>query len=350
MLGAMSTPCILAVGDLRAWKGVPCKADGILESTGPVIIDAIVRGGSLAAGAKHLVLDGPFGWGVAGRDRLDEVDDYLAGDGLSEATPQEILDRHYALYLLDPEASCLRIKVLPEKRWLDPIPFEADGSVRALPDWYPHPAPGADASRSPMPAEVRKKVDAFAKAKGIRWSVLESVLKKWCLGLLGDLSPATWIVAGDAEADNFIGGRVGGTTVYMSPNCVEPLFTGSDGRLRSLDIDQINVAWKMLVELGRSPLYAGGIARTGLPAPDHAASAVALLLSAAYELGSGMPGAHVSHEHAPSYSNRHRLYAARWVFTTPLDPFTHERYAHGHHEVDLFPVGWMPLFLSWLLF
>jgi hypothetical protein len=148
-------------------KGVPCKAEGILESTGAVIIDAIVRGGSVAAGAKHLVLDVPFGWGVAGRDRLDDVDDYLVGDGLSEATPQEILDRHYALYLLDPEARYLRIKVLPEKTWLDPMPFEADGSVRARPDWYPHPAPGAKVSRSPMPA-VSDREEAREKGEDLR--------------------------------------------------------------------------------------------------------------------------------------------------------------------------------------
>jgi hypothetical protein len=189
----MSTPCILAVGTRELWKGVPCKTDGVPESTGPVLVDRIVRSGSVTEAAKTSVLDVPLGWDWAGGNPLVEEDEFLVGPGLSEDTPTEVLDRHYAIYLFNPTNHSLDVKVLPDERWLDSVAFTATGSVTQLPTWYPQPNPEAKSSGQPMSPETKKRFQDFCPKNDIRWNVLLGALRQWCISALGDVSGAQWL-------------------------------------------------------------------------------------------------------------------------------------------------------------
>ena len=248
----MSTPCILAYGSRSQWTGVPCRMEGAPESTGPVLLDAVLRNG-VDGSAKKLVLDAPLGWAWAGGPALGEVDEYLAGEGLSSSTPQEILDRHYALYLLDRERGCLDITVLGDEPPLQPIFAEAGGSLASLPPWYPQPNLAAKAEPHALSPEAKSRAQTFCDENRIRWPILRGALRAWCLESLGDLRGVSWLLAGGRDAEAYAGGRVADSVLHIAPDQGTARFTCSDGRLRSIDIHDVGRAGKILEALARSP-------------------------------------------------------------------------------------------------
>lgn len=324
----MSTPCILAVGTRELWKGVPCKADGAPESTGPVLVDRIVRSASVTEAAKTSVLDAPLGWDWAGGKPLAEEDEFLMGPGLSEKTPTDILDRHYAIYLFNPSNNSLDVKVLPGERWLDPVAFTPTGSVTQLPTWYPQPNLEAEISAQPMSADTKKKLQDFCLKNDIRWNVMLGALRQWCISALGDVSGSNWLFlpSSSEPGASYLRGNVGDVMVFAATDAAGAEFTGSDGKLRHLNVHDVELAEKIFTQIGLRS--------------THARPALEQWLSAAYETGSGVRGAHVS------------WYAGikRWEFETPVGEVTVRGVSGMQVEKDWFPRGWLPTLLSWLFF
>ncbi|HEY1694340.1 MAG TPA: hypothetical protein VGG39_19360 [Polyangiaceae bacterium] len=306
--------------------------DGGPESTGPVVLDAMLRHGVAGAGRK-LVLDAPLGWGCAGGPALDEFDDFLAEGGLSQATSREMLDRHYALYLLDTERECLDVQVLAgDKAPLEPIFVGENGELAALPPWYPRPNPEAKTEPYAPSAEAKQRVQAFCDRNRLRWSVLRGALRDWCLGSLGDLRGVSWLLAGSGDVEAFAGARVAGTMVHVSPDAGNARFTCSDGRLRRIDIDDVAGAGRIIDALARLPKHSGEIGRAGMPYPNHTDEAIKTVLSASYAEVRGSPLAHVS-----------RI-GGSWTFFAPS-----ARYPNAT-ETEKYPEGWVAPFLAFLLF
>jgi hypothetical protein len=304
--------------------------DGGQEDTGPRVIDCVVREGGVAAAAEHLVHQSPFGWGWAGGERLMEVDDYLAGAGLSETTPQEVFDRHYAIYLLDPTRHALDVKVLPDNAWLEPVTFTSNGAVTALPAWYPQPHANDRIETRAVPPEVQQKIQQFCTTNRIRPTVLMTALREWCVALFGDLTAVTWLYCGDGNEDaGYVARRIDGVSVRIALGRFGTAFTSSDGRLRCFGVNDVALAGKMFDALKRLPRYAGPQAGVGLPSASHAMPIIEILLSAAYVTASGTAGSTVS------------WFIDKWKFRCPS--------SSGYLVEDHNPTGWLALFLSWLL-
>lgn len=324
----MSTPCIVGVGTRESWKGVPCKADGVPESTGLVLVDRIVRLGGIGPAAKVSVLDAPLGWDWAGGKPLAEADDFLVGPGLSENTPAEILDRHYAIYLLNPASRSLEVKILPDDHWLTPLVFADDGSLTQLPEWYPQPNLESKIETPAMPPLVKKKLQDFCLSTDIRWNVMLGAIRQWCIASLGDVAGAKWIFlpSSSEEQSTYQKGYIGDVMVYAATDATGAEFTGSDGKLRVFNIHDLDLAERIFSELGLRPAHAK-------PSVEH-------WLSTAYEVGSGVRGAHVS------------WYAGikRWEFETPVGQVSAHGVSGMQVEKDWAPRGWLPTLLSWLFF
>lgn len=308
--------------------------DGDPRSTGPVLLDAILRHGMDGA-AKRLIQDAPFGWGWAGGPPLTERDDFLAGDGLSEATPKDVLDHHIAVYLLDRERSCL--EVIPLSASAEPAPppvFIESGAVSSLPAWYPQPrALGEEPAPVPMSEPARKRVQAFCDPNKIRWPILKGVLRDWCIGMLGDLRGVAWLLAGDPETARPLG-RMAETTILVSPGAGRARFAGADGRLREIDVHDAVGASKRIAALAKLPRHSGELGRMGMPLPQHTERALAVLLTAAYAQGLDDPIAHVTWGHGSN----------QWSFAAASARFP------GSCEHVRFPEAWVAPLVSWLLF
>jgi hypothetical protein len=111
--------------------------------------------------------------------------------------------------------------------------------------------------------------------------------------------------------------------VFAAADAAGAEFTCSDGKLRQLNVHDVELAERIFTELGLRV--------------THVRPALEQWLSAAYETGSGVRGAHVS------------WYAGikRWEFLTPVGGAT----ARGVQiEKDWFPRGWLPTLLAWLFF
>jgi hypothetical protein len=209
--------------------------DGYPSWTGVYLVDAIARRGVEAA-ANETVIAAPLGWDCVGGKPLTELDDFLTHEGkLDHHTPQDVLDRHYAIYLLDGAGKRLHWHI--EGAWQ---------SVEAgqLPSWYPQPPESRD-SLPAMPAQVKAELQKAVLAWDLRWDVMLRAMRAWVTGqithaLQGD-SPQ-WLVLGTEPPT----GRVfaGDFVVWSQLEATGDDLLGADGKWRKLDLslDSANAA------------------------------------------------------------------------------------------------------------
>ena len=252
----MSTPCILAVGTRTAWRGVPCKQDGDLESTGLVVVDRIVRLGGVVRAAKAFVDDAPLGWTWAGGEPLTEVDDFLTEGGLSDKTPKQILDRHIAIYLLDPSTSRLDVFDLPEQRWHDPAVFRDDGFVLTLPRWYPQPRSEQVMRTLTRPDEVTKELRAFCLKNDLRWPRTDRRAERLGRAPSWYVNGCAWLFLPGVRAEAYVRCFVGNVAVTCALNASGTQFTAVDQRLRTINLNNVERAQHVFQERDLKPTLA----------------------------------------------------------------------------------------------
>jgi hypothetical protein len=238
----MTTPCIVAVGTRDAWRGVPCEMDGYESWSGAVIIDRIVRHG-IAAAARSLVTSVTYGWDSVGSSELTEPDEFLGGDGVTDAAPREILDRHHAVYVIDVGAA--RLDVLADGHWLEPAEL---GSSVSLPSWYPQLGARSFAKRR-RPEIVTRELQEQCRSLDIGWGPVCEALRRWVTAQLGDLTGCAWLYLG-GTSDDHLRCLVDDTFVYAAVDSCDRHLTGSDGKLRALDIDDVDLAEQVFRDLG----------------------------------------------------------------------------------------------------
>ncbi|MGC4119336.1 MAG: hypothetical protein QM765_33180 [Myxococcales bacterium] len=322
----MSTPCILAVGSRESWRGVPCKMDGVPGSTGPTVIDQVVRGGGVAAAAKALVGNAPLGWDCAGGSKLEELDDFLAPEPLNDKVSSETLGRHFAVYVLDPAANRLEVLMLGDRTWLEPVCFAPDGHLAAkLPAWYPQLGEQTS-SRATKPEAVSKELRKFCLDHSMTWLKLEAALSEWIAVQLGDLAGVEWLYLGDGEGEH-LRVLIGEVPAFVATEAWGKTFTASDGKLRRVDVDDLTLAEKSFAKHGLNPV--------------HAQPAIELLFSLAYRHGSPDERAHSASWYGGSL---------KWKFHLAVGAAPNK--AMGGQltvtENDLVPSGWFPYVLAWL--
>lgn len=298
--------------------------DGDLDSTGPVVIDRIVRLGSVARAAEALVREARFGWQCAGGSPLTEPDEFLGGIELSGASRSEILDRHYAIYVLDPAHE--RLDVFADDNWLEPATFRPDGSLTVLPAWYPQLG-SKTATRMRRPQQVTQELQEFCLKSDIAWRPHVEALSQWCRAMLGDLAGCQWLFKAGAPDSNYLRCLIDDVFVYTARDAAVAEFTGSDGRLRSIDIDNVELAEQLFRDFGLRPVAA-------IPT-------IKKWLSLAYESGSGQ-----QRGSADWYVG-----TRRWGFNRPVAARTSPAKPAGGLTVvedDPHPAGWVATLLSWL--
>jgi hypothetical protein len=242
----MTTPCIVAMGTRATWRGVPCKMDGYESWSGAAIIDRIARDG-IASAAHTLVSSVRHGWESIGSAELTEPDEFLGGDAVTNAAPREILERHHAAYVIDVGAARLDVCVFTHDRWLEPATFAAPGAV-SLPSWYPQLGPRTFGKRR-RPEHVTRELQEQCRSLGLGWGPVCEALRRWLAEQLGSLAGCAWLYLG-GTSDEHVRCLIDDTFVYSAIDSYDRCFTGADGRMRKIDIDNVDLAGRMFHELG----------------------------------------------------------------------------------------------------
>jgi hypothetical protein len=220
--------------------------DGYESWSGAAIFDRIVRNGAAAA-AEALVTSSQHGWESIGAATLTETDEFLGGDVITHATSHEILGRHYAVYVIDVEAT--RLEVCADGRWLEPAVLASDGAV-TLPSWYPQLGAKSFAKRR-RPEAVTRELQEQCRTLGLAWGSVCEALRRWIIAQLGDLSGCAWLYLG-GTSDDHVRCLIDETFVYAAIDSYDRCFTAADGKMRALDIDDVDLAERMFSALGLS--------------------------------------------------------------------------------------------------
>jgi hypothetical protein len=220
--------------------------DGYESWTGAYIVDRIVRDGFAAAQA--LVTSVAHGWDCIGGTPLDEMDDFLGGDVITNDVSSEILDRHYAVYVIDSDGSRLEVYVNTEERWREPAVF-ADGAV-TLPSWYPQLGDRSFTKRR-RPEAVTRELQAQCLELGLAWGPVCEALRRWIAAQLDRSNGCAWMYLG-GSSDEHVRCLIDDTFVYASVDSTDYIFSSADGHMRRFDIDNMELAEQKFSELGLS--------------------------------------------------------------------------------------------------
>ena len=213
--------------------------DGYESWSGAAIVDRIVRDG--IASAAEAFTSSAHGWECIGGAPLTEPDEFLGGDVITHLD-REILDRHYAVYVIDIDAA--RLDVLVDGQWLEPF----DAGTSKLPAWYPQLGARSFTKRR-RPEAVTRELQEQCRSLGIAWGPVCEALRRWVIQQLGDLTGCAWIYLG-GTSDDHVRCLIDDTFLYAAVDSYDSCFTGADGRMRRFDIDDVDLAERMFRELG----------------------------------------------------------------------------------------------------
>jgi hypothetical protein len=217
--------------------------DGYESWSGAYIVDRMVRDGAGAA-AHDLVLSVAHGWDCVGNKQLTEPDDFLGGDVVSDSTSREILERHYAVYVIDVDAA--RLEVCANGVWLEPA--QVTGADVVLPAWYPQLGSRSFAKRR-RPEPVTRALQKQCRSLGLNWGSVCEALRRWITLQLAIPSGCAWLYLGGSNEEH-VRCLVDDTFVYASVDSINRTFTAADGRMRSFNVDDMDALAGTFRELG----------------------------------------------------------------------------------------------------